>query len=133
MKATSSIARFQGRWDVRIEIEPGSVPDRPAPYSSVAGAAYRPYLLALEFCTGAKQEDTCALRMENGSGFMKQAALSVTVSSITIYGNRLKKDGTPGQQVVDEKFYASSIRNGSVPEWVLAAAWDHLEALGCKS
>lgn len=132
MKATSSSARFQGRWDVRIEIEPGSVPDRPAPYSSV-GAVYRPYLLALEFYTGAKQADTCALRMENGSGFMKQAAQAVTVSSVTIHGNRLKKDGTPGQQVVDEKFYASSIRNGSVPEWALAAAWDHLEALGGKS
>ena len=48
MKVTSSSARFQGRWDVRIEIEPGSVPDRPAPYSSV-GSFYRPYLLALEF------------------------------------------------------------------------------------
>ena len=71
--------------------------------------------------------------MENGSGFMKQAAQAVTVSSVTIYGHRLKKDGTPGQQQVDEKFYPSSIRDGRVPEWVLAAVRDHLEALGGKA
>jgi hypothetical protein len=126
MTVISSSARFQGQWHVRIVIEPGSVPDQPLPVRGF----YRPSGLALEFCTSAKQADTCALRMENGSGFMKQAALSVVVSSVTIYGYRLKRDGTPGKQGVDETFYPRSIRDGSVPEWVLAVVREHLTALG---
>ena len=98
--------------------------------TAASGRTYRPYLLALEFNTGAKQADTYALQMENGSGFMKQAAQAVTVSLVTIYGHRLKKDGTPGQQQVNENFFAGSIRDGRVPEWVLAAAREHLAALG---
>ena len=132
MKEVSSSTRFTGTWEVEIQVETGSVPDRIMPWTS-RSASYRPNRLRLVFRTGTERAGTAALRMENGSGFMKQVAESVTVSSAVIFGPRLKKDGTPGQQQADETFYPSSIRDGRVPEWVLAAVREHLTALGCKS
>lgn len=128
MKVISSYARFTGNWSVEVQIEPGSVPDQPMAYSCI-GAFYRPCRLRLSFTTAAKEGNTAALRLENGSGFMKQAAESVSVSSVSVYGPRVKKDGAAGEFVVEEGFYGL----GQAPEWVQEAVREHLQALGGQS
>ncbi len=130
MKVSGVESRFTGQWIVELQVEPGSVPDRVMPYSRAA-VAYRPLRLRLEFRASARvPAGAAALRLENGSGFMKQAAESVWVSSAAIFGPRLKKDGSPGQFVTHETFYNASPRDNSAPEWVRDLIREQIQALG---
>jgi hypothetical protein len=130
MKTTAVVlvtqARFTGTWTIDQRIEPGSVPDRPVPFSR-AGKLYRPGRLELVLRAGAAHADPCALRMENGSGPMRAARDGLQLHSATLYGGRLKADGQPGAQGVTEHLYA---RTAVMPDWVQAAVHDALTALG---
>lgn len=118
-------ARFTGKWAVEVTAEPGSIPDRPAPYSRIH-AMYRPARIVAEFITTAVHEDPAALRMENGSGFMRTARKDIRLTSLTVYGYQLKKDGSPGQRMVDEKFWNSMT---GAPDWAAGTVRDILDAI----
>jgi len=98
------------------------------PYSSTQ-AVYRPSRLRLTFTTSARHEDPFALRLENGSGFIMAAREAVRVDGIVLYGPRLKKDGTPGEHIVTEKFYNAKL----APDWAQEAAMTMLTDLGSKN
>lgn len=123
--------RFTGTWHIEQEIEPGSVPDRPVQYSSVTPAPlYQPERLLLVFGTSAGHADPYALRLENGSGFMRAARDGIKVRSVTICGSRLKKNGTPGRVATDERLSGNLDK---APDWVRAAVRGALTALGAGS
>jgi hypothetical protein len=119
-------ARFTGKWTVELTIEPGSVPDRPVPYSRT-NARYSPVRLVMEFIVVAVHEDPHALQMENGSGIMRATRDSMRLSSLVISGYRLKKDGTPGQQVTEERFWNDT---AGAPGWAAEAVKTALGSLG---
>jgi hypothetical protein len=126
MKTT---ARFTGEWTVEVTVEPGSVPDRPVSYSR-NGSVYRPARMVAEFTTRAVHEDPHALQMENGSGFMRAARDGLHLSALVIRGPRVKKDGTPGQQDYEEKFWASAPHIQGLPDWAAEAVKTALGSLG---
>ena len=75
------------------------VPVRPAPYSS-AGARYQPDSVTVTF----------AARSECST-----ASLDLAVDSVTVFGHKLKKDGTPGLNECAERLY--NYRK-DYPDWV---------------
>lgn len=126
-KVTGLEARFTAQWEIEVQVEPGSAPDRVMPYSKTK-AAYRPSRMRLVFSAGAQvHPDPSALRMEQGSGYMISARESVRVSGLTIYGPRLKQDGTPGQHIVAENTYGVLL---TAPEWAQEIALQVLKDLG---
>jgi hypothetical protein len=108
-------ARFAATWSVAIALKPGSVPDRLMPYSS-AGASYRPESVRLVFRTSAWHGEPYALKLENGSGFMRTARESVKLDIAEICGPRLRKNGEPGQHIVTETIYDTS--RSPAPGWL---------------
>lgn len=113
---TSTEARFSATWTVEVLIEPGSIPDRPMPYSR-AGSLYRVQRVTLEFITSASDSNPAALKLTSltvSTGPLLTARDSVRLYRTDIYGPRLKKDGTPGQHVVTERFYGQE----RAPEWL---------------
>jgi hypothetical protein len=113
MTVTSTSARFSATWAVEILIEPGSVPDRPQPYSRT-GAVYRPTSVKLDFTASMGSNDPAALKLENGSVFLRMVRDSIRLYDARVYGARLKANGEPGQHVVTERFYGQEER----PEWL---------------
>jgi hypothetical protein len=113
---TGEHASVTAGWRREITLSPGSVPDRPVPYSS-DGGVYRPVLLQLEFTARAAGSEVTGLCPEPGD--IRQAGL-------VIGGIRLRRDGSLGSRAVSENFYGS--RDG-VPDWALALADATLAAL----
>ena len=116
MNITSTAARFTATWAVEILIDPGSVPDRPVPYSRT-GAVYRPGRITLKFTTAVRHPDPSALKLTSltaGHGPLSTARDSIRLDSAHAYGPRLKANGEPGQHAVNERFYGQD----EPPEWL---------------
>jgi hypothetical protein len=123
----ASETAFTATWTVELAIEPGSVPDRAAPRAA-AGVIYRPGALRMTFTVLTRHPDAGALRLESGSSYLAAARTAVRLQGISVYGWRLKKDGTPGGQAAVEDFTYGSIR--LAPGWAQAAVAETLAALG---
>jgi hypothetical protein len=122
-KITGLSAAVHASWSMDIAIEPGSVPDRDQPYSSI-GARYRPDRLRLTYEAAA--ESAIGLGMLAPHRAAGQLRRVVRHRGTVITGRRLRRDGTPGAQAVTENFYGSS-RN--LPGWALELAVTGLAAL----
>lgn len=116
---TGTQARASVSWFLDVQVERGSVPDRPVPYNR-AGNAYRPDLLRLTFGTSADSTTLAQLNLRHVrmTGNARRAA---RVTGIVIYGPRLRANGQPGAHVVTENFYGNT---REAPEWAqeIAAA-----------
>lgn len=116
-KITGTSARATVSWSLEIQIERGSVPDRPMPYSRTE-AVYRPSRLRLTFSTTAESLTLAQLNLRHVR-MTGLARRGVALSGIALYGPRLRKDGQPGEHIVTENFYRH--RDG-VPGWTLELA-----------
>jgi hypothetical protein len=123
----ASETAFTAAWTAELVIEPGSVPDRAVPRTG-SGALYRPGALRMTFTVRTRHPDAGALQLESGSSYLAAARTAVRLKEISVYGARLKKDGTPGGQVTVEDFPYGSIR--MAPDWAQAAVAETLAALG---
>ncbi|HEY1705508.1 MAG TPA: hypothetical protein VGG75_37965 [Trebonia sp.] len=92
----------------------GKVEDRPVKYSSVL-ARYQPDSLRVELTCGTLRD----------SELPRYANLKV--SSLTVSGGRIKKDGTPGNVTASEKFYSFEL--DQAPDWAQALADEALTEL----
>jgi hypothetical protein len=128
VKTTVTQTTFSASWATEMMIEPGSVPDRAVPRNST-GAIYRPQRLRLTFTAEARHQAAHALQLENGSGFMRAARDVIKPRGVVIFGGRIKKDGTPGGQLVTENFYGNA---SLAPDWAQDAVAKTLADLGNK-
>ena len=115
-KVTGTDAHVAVSWRLSVQVEPGSVPDRPHPHSR-KGATYRPETLQLEFTAAQSGTALADLCPEAGDIRMYRAAIA---------GGQLRRDGSPGLNTVTEQFYGSRT---DMPDWAQAITDAELAAL----
>jgi hypothetical protein len=111
---TGSQASAVVTWVLDLDIEPGSVPDRPV--HARAGVSYRPTGLHLEFMATVRRPELRSLH-PGSEPLITDISRGTRLSACTLHGPRIRDGHISDDEPANEPFFS---RAGLAPGWVHA-------------